>query len=123
MPLTPRSAGFRLQLDARQAGLGRHISLHTLRHSIAVHYLQGGAPVSFVQALLGHASLATTGIYLQLTDPMAQEITQRTETALEPPQRAEATLCELLCEFRALYQVGTAELDAYVEEVLLWLAG
>ena len=119
MPLTPRNAGYRLPHCARQAGLGRHISLHTLRHSIAVHYLQGGAPVSFVQALLGHASLATTGIYLQLTDPMAQEITQRTETALEPPQRAEATLCE----FRALYQVGTAELDAYVEEVLLWLAG
>ena len=117
--MTPRNVGYRLQHCARQAGLGRHISPHTLGHSIAVHYLQGGAPVSFVQALLGHASLATTGIYLQLTDTMAQEIMLRTETALEPPQRIEATLGE----FRALYQVGTPDLDAYVEEVLLWLIG
>jgi len=73
----------RLKVYVEKAGLKKRVSTHTLRHSIAVHYLQGGAPVSFVQGLLGHASLATTGVYLQLTDQMTKEITQRVETASE----------------------------------------
>jgi integrase len=68
-------------LQAR--GLAAKTTPHTLRHSIAVHYLQGGAPVNFVQSLLGHASLATTGRYLQLTDQMAKKIALDTETAFE----------------------------------------
>ncbi len=46
-------------------------------------YLQAGAPVSLVQGLLGHAGLATTGVYLHVTDQMAKQITPRTQTALE----------------------------------------
>jgi site-specific recombinase XerD len=81
--LTDRNVRYRLLGYARSAGIKRRVTPHTLRHSIAVHYLQGGAPVSFVQGLLGHASLATTGEYLRLTDQMAKEITLKTETALE----------------------------------------
>ena len=116
--LTSRSVGYRLQYYAVQAGLKRHVSPHTLRHSIAVHYLQGGAPVSFVQALLGHASLATTGIYLQLTDQMAQEIVRRTETALTPPAQTDGTLREA----QVVYQAELPDWDGYVADVLAWLA-
>ena len=112
--LTARAVGYRLQYHAAQAGLQRHISPHTLRHSIAVHYLQGGAPVSFVQALLGHASLATTGIYLQLTDQMAQEIARRTETALAPG----AGTAGVLRESRAGYGDAPVDWDRYVAGVL-----
>jgi site-specific recombinase XerD len=115
--LTTRSVHYRLRHYARKAGLKRKISPHILRHSIAVHYLQGGAPVSFVQGLLGHASLATTGVYLQLTDQMAKEITLKTETALERLTQGERELREA----RMVYDAGIVEWDGYVAEVLEWL--
>lgn len=49
---------------AKLAGLDPKISAHWLRHAHASHALDRGAPVSLVQATLGHASLATTGRYL-----------------------------------------------------------
>ena len=79
--LTARNIELRIKSYAKAAGIERCVTPHTLRHSIAVHLLQGGAPVNFVQGLLGHASLATTGRYLQLTDQMAKQIAMRTETA------------------------------------------
>ena len=69
----------------RAAKLLVWVTPHVLRHSIAIHYLLGGAPLSFVQDLLGHASLATTGIYTRLTDPMTKEIALRIPSALYPP--------------------------------------
>lgn len=50
---------------------GRRIGTHTLRHSAARHWLLHGIPINVVQRWLGHASLDTTLIYLQvLPDPM-----------------------------------------------------
>ncbi|MBM3131259.1 MAG: hypothetical protein FJ009_21880, partial [Chloroflexi bacterium] len=52
-----RAVEQRIKRYARSAKIARPVTPHTLRHSIAVHYLQGGAPVNFIQGLLGHASL------------------------------------------------------------------
>jgi integrase/recombinase XerD len=49
---------------ATRAGLPPGLSAHWLRHAHASHALDRGAPVSLVQATLGHASVATTGRYL-----------------------------------------------------------
>jgi len=49
---------------ARRAQLGVAASPHWLRHAHASHALDRGAPISLVQATLGHASVATTGTYL-----------------------------------------------------------
>jgi integrase len=49
---------------AARAGLPPGFSAHWLRHAHASHALDRGAPVSLVQATLGHASVATTGRYL-----------------------------------------------------------
>ena len=51
---------------AARAGLPPALSAHWLRHAHASHALDRGAPVSLVQATLGHASVATTGRYLHV---------------------------------------------------------
>jgi len=49
---------------AKSAGLGPDVSAHWLRHAHATHALEAGAPLHELQATLGHASIATTSIYL-----------------------------------------------------------
>ena len=97
------------------AGLPSRVSPHALRHSIAVHYLVNGAPISFVQRLLGHESLATTGIYTQLADQVTKEIAINTPTALD------AALLDqdrAVRERRPAYEAGLAELEALAPEYL-----
>ena len=48
--------------------IGKHATIHTLRHSYATHLIEAGVNLRIVQQYLGHASLANTMIYLHVTD-------------------------------------------------------
>jgi integrase/recombinase XerD len=77
-PLARQRAYTVLSRYASMAGIETSVGPHTLRHSYAVHLVQGGADLRAVQELLGHASISTTQVYTALD--MA-EVKQRYDKA------------------------------------------
>ncbi|MFP4637097.1 MAG: site-specific tyrosine recombinase/integron integrase [Spirochaetaceae bacterium] len=64
--LTGRGIALILEKRLDEAGVTRHASPHTLRHTFATHLLERGADIRVVQELLGHAKLSTTQVYTHL---------------------------------------------------------
>jgi site-specific recombinase XerD len=75
--LTARSVQRLVAHYALMAGITKHVSPHTLRHSFATNLLMNGADLRSVQAMLGHSNIATTQIYTHVTDPHLRAIHEK----------------------------------------------
>jgi len=72
--LSPRAVQRLIKQYAVKAGITRKVTPHVIRHSFATDLLQNGADLRSVQALLGHANIATTQVYTHVTDAHLREI-------------------------------------------------
>lgn len=72
--LTPRSVQRIIKRYATISGITRKVTPHKLRHCFATDLLSNGADLRSVQALLGHANIATTQIYTHVTDKHLRDI-------------------------------------------------
>lgn len=75
--LTARSVQRLVARYALLAGITKHVSPHTLRHSFATDLLMNGADLRSVQAMLGHSNIATTQIYTHVTDPHLKAVHEK----------------------------------------------
>ena len=72
--LTVRSIDRHFQAYLRRSGLAEKITPHTIRHTIATHWLEKGMDLKTIQVLLGHASLETTTIYTHVSCKLKKEV-------------------------------------------------
>jgi integrase/recombinase XerD len=83
-PITARTVEKACRIAREAAGLDKHVTVHTLRHSFATHLLEAGTDIRTIQVLLGHRSLSTTAVYTQVS-PTAVRATQSPLDRLAPP--------------------------------------
>jgi len=72
----------------RKAGITKHGSCHTLRHSFATHPLENGYDIRTVQELLGHKDVKTTMIYTHVMNQGAMAVHSPLEQLVQHPEDA-----------------------------------
>jgi site-specific recombinase XerD len=75
--LTARSIQRIISKYAKLAGITKHVSPHTMRHSFATDLLMNGADLRSVQSMLGHSNISTTQVYTHVTDEHLREVYEK----------------------------------------------
>jgi len=75
--LTTRSVQRIISRYAKLAGMTKHVSPHTMRHSFATDLLMNGADLRSVQSMLGHSNISTTQVYTHVTDEHLREVHEK----------------------------------------------
>lgn len=75
--LTARSIQRMVTKYARLAGITKHVSPHTMRHSFATDLLMNGADIRSVQSMLGHSNISTTQVYTHVTDEHLRDVYEK----------------------------------------------
>ena len=78
--LTARSIQRIIEKYTKLAGITKHVSPHTMRHSFATDLLMNGADLRSVQSMLGHSNISTTQIYTHVTDTHLREVYEKFHT-------------------------------------------
>ena len=81
--LTTRSVQRIVDKYVRAAGITKHVTPHTLRHSFATDLLMNGADLRSVQSMLGHADISTTQIYTHVTDRHLRDVHEKFHSEIE----------------------------------------
>ena len=76
--ISARSVDRHFAAYLKKSGLSEKITPHTIRHTIATHWLEHGMDLKTIQLLLGHTSLATTTIYTHVSFKLKREIYEKT---------------------------------------------
>lgn len=75
--LSARSIQRIINKYAKLAGITKHVSPHTMRHSFATDLLMNGADLRSVQVMLGHSNISTTQVYTHVTDEHLREVYEK----------------------------------------------
>jgi integrase/recombinase XerD len=73
-PLSARQLNRAIHAAADDAGIEKHISMHSLRHAFATHLLEQKVDIRLIQVLLGHKKLETTALYAQVATDILREV-------------------------------------------------
>lgn len=76
--LTARSVDRNFSIYLKASGLSERITPHTIRHTIATHWLEHGMDLKTIQLLLGHTSLSTTTIYTHVSPKLKRIVYDKT---------------------------------------------
>lgn len=78
--LSDRSIQRMISKYSKLAGITKHVTPHTMRHSYATDLLMNGADIRSVQSMLGHSDISTTQVYTHVTDQHLKEVYDKHHT-------------------------------------------